>query len=795
MSLAFLSLTQRSNSQPTPALAETERIFLTHNRARYDLSNQMTAIYLELDRQNRLSLALLDDDLGWQVRNVMFGTGLLESTPSHPVFPKTLERLMCKLNPGVCRLSVEGAAHWNNRRGTQLCLPAPNWYDARKLVHVATLPAAGAMQVLDERFGTCAVADPPCQDYITSRLAFPDSQDRIVVFALSKARLESVEAARSCAEAPSMGALSTLLTQRGLTYVDAPLVSRLPPGIREAALRRAPAPLLEIPKHASYVEAPPASSSEAPEPPHARPPRPPETASASYASLVFPSRESAEATALDVRYMFFGRLDKTLSAPGRPTGRTTLASVNAVVRGSSPPNPPPPPPANPERHFKSQALVDIDLTPFPGLASSSAGSVGVLRPAVRVLIFDFDPNGCHPVIRKATSCASPEMPLPLWEHIDQELRPIELNHANHIAGLIAGSYGIGVDPDARLDLVSLILEKGKSPVFNEHLRELFTATLGDMKAAVRVVNLSIELNSQDKDLNKQLADEFNMFPNVLFVVAAGDRGGLLEAGCYNIPACLVDATHDNLLVVGGAKLVGQQWIVDENSTYSPERVLLMAPSRHILSAGHDADALGWMNGTSQSAALVSGVAARLSASATSPTSPATGVPIRNRLLATALFPSTLDGMTKSGLLDADRALDLNDQVIVYRDAKNPTGPLQEIRGNLVTIWGGPPGYPTRVSFKQSGSPRLDLDLCQHVYRLHKRSDGTWIVVYDPHRLQDSHWTELQITRGALLLDMKQKLEIVDAHGKSQQISLADELIDFYDRFSLEPACTPPPPAE
>jgi hypothetical protein len=749
----------------------------------------MTRYYLTTDSMRTLLVATITDDLGWQVRNQMFGVGLLESVRHSPVFPKSLEHLVCRLNSKRCHFNNKGASIWTNRLGDTLCLPAPGWEDAWSLARVR-FPTTQAESALEARYGTCSVVGTSCHDYVVSRARYIDAGDRATVFSLAKAYAPKLTPTLdSCLNAPHVGNLSALLTRRGLEFLDPSLLARLSPSIVSSARERDTPHVEHVASaiaSAETLKAPESSATEKTQSPAGL-----LSADQQEATRLRPLRSglSLHQFGTDFNNLVAGRLDATI----HPYQADRLSIQLAAELWSPQPSAvahsaPTASGGAPVHDVHSQALRDINL---PVETSQLSSDISAPLAKIGVIVFDFDPNPCHPVIIEATGaketkeCSSATDSTIDWQHIDTQLDPIGTNHATHVSGLIAGRYGIGVDPNVRLQLVRLAADGSKVTIYDEAVEQRVIQTVGDpaRQHFTRVVNLSVDLNTRIPQLNVVTEKAFDDDHDMLFVAAAGDRSEALGRPCDVVPACFSSKHGQNLIVVGGALNFQGHWSLSPRSGYG-DAVDLVAPSDDIVSAGGLSTVIGVMSGTSQSAALVSGVAARLFGTPPPEASDWSGAQIRNRLMATTSHIPEFDGKAALGLLDAARALDVEHSTLV---GVTPT--ILHVKVTNVGPTQADP-KPLLVFTPSKGTQQMPVDFCT-VYRLsHDKLTNLWTVAYEVPIAGSAvaRWTEMKVYRNLILPDDGRSIYFRDlTHNSDDHIAFSD-LSDFYADFSTDRPC-------
>ena len=361
----------------------------------------------------------------------------------------------------------------------------------------------------------------------------------------------------------------------------------------------------------------------------------------------------------------------------------------------------------------------------------------------------------------------------------------KLDHGTHISGLIAGGMGIGVHPGASVQ--SLTLQDGAgATVFDANLEQLVVNALDEAKKTVRVANFSINLNAQDRAMSDLLAQQLTVYRTVLIVAAAGDTPGTLSNQCNVLPACLSLDESRNLLVVGGAQMIDGSWSLWPLSA-SGARVHLLVPAIGALSAVNYNGWLGAMTGTSQSAAIASGLAARLFERSGPPGSGWSPLQVRNRLMATSRITAATLVASQSGVVDGDRALETETQVL---RRKTDAG-AQELRGRLQGIVDAQ-GELTKSSamrFVLTDGTGADFDFCR-MYRLSRLGgQNEWVFAYEPPGIDDlGRWSTFKIYPIGTLGTFSKFLRFQETGAPMTVDVPMSDVLDFYDEFSGRLAC-------
>ncbi|WP_329145808.1 S8 family serine peptidase [Streptomyces sp. NBC_01456] len=243
---------------------------------------------------------------------------------------------------------------------------------------------------------------------------------------------------------------------------------------------------------------------------------------------------------------------------------------------------------------------------------------------VTVAVLDHPINGDHPDLKGNV------LPGKDVENGGPANQESQENHGTSMAGIIAGhghgagnSDGVkGLAPDAKILPVALSVEVGDVPAPNT---DPFADALNyAVDQGASVINMSFGwpvLTDKEKRALSYAAKK-----NVLLVVATGNDGlGHLDQL----------TSYPGVVAVGAVDKGGKVW---EDSNYGPQ-TMLTAPGTMIRSAGANKPYL-LANGTSDSAAYVSGAAALLRAKYPD----LTAGQIANRLVKTAGLPPGQEGM-------------------------------------------------------------------------------------------------------------------------------------------------------
>lgn len=266
------------------------------------------------------------------------------------------------------------------------------------------------------------------------------------------------------------------------------------------------------------------------------------------------------------------------------------------------------------------------------------------------------------------------------------------DHGTHVTGIIAArpvpenSTHVlhGVNPYARVEAYELPNESESN----------LEATAGIVSLSVRnkpdVLNLSFEYPPSLENFDP-VKDVLEMVQNrTLVVTAAGNDGAEHGGACPYYPACM---DLPNIVVVAataGEPGNPQLWQADSitRSDFG-RRVHIAAPGASVPSTVRG-NRLGRLSGTSQAAPIVAGAASMIF-SLRSDLAP---YQVRNRLIYTSDLSPNLEGKLLGGVLNIQRALDLDSEVVVLRkdttircDTNEPetlTAPTT-LRGEIISI--------------------------------------------------------------------------------------------------------------
>lgn len=233
-----------------------------------------------------------------------------------------------------------------------------------------------------------------------------------------------------------------------------------------------------------------------------------------------------------------------------------------------------------------------------------------------------------------------------WNFVNQSPDVMdEHGHGTHIAGII-GAQGVGVAPNVSL-MILKYFEENTSGADN------LTNTVRAIHYAVRMGAKIINYSGGGilKSSEEEAAIRWASSQGVLFVAAAGNEG--LNSDFFHFyPA---DYDLDNVISVAALDRKGALIHV---SNFGSATVDVAAPGKNIYST-LPGGTFGYMTGTSQATAYVSGLAALMLSRSVSP------LPVKEstrRLTAAGRPLKTLRGLVKSeSIIDAVKAVTLETQ--------------------------------------------------------------------------------------------------------------------------------------
>lgn len=731
-------------SEPAP----TGAVYVTPNRSLSDLSLWMSRYYEKLKAGDRLPVQLVTDDVGTSVRSLIFGMGLLRGTAQNPAFPAGMDRLLCSLNERLCKLNAKGVAVWSNKKGDSICLPNVQWMDGFHFARVNVPATPSLTESLERTFGTCSALGERCES-VTASYSKNRSADgkmtTVVLAQMVRERLRVEPRVKDCNTAPH----GTASEKLGLV--------KLPfEGGDERLRLGAPQSMFSDQVSAEMMR----------------------------------SQQALEIAVAELRSE--NRIEYTTGI-ARPAASTSpqIPAPDAPLGPASPPISTAPPAlpsestnvasvATPIAAESNAPLLDVDSDIFPRMNLLRFRKPSGAQRTVRVYVFDWEINGCHRAFRDAIALKGPCPTVPT-SPFTILANPTFADHGAHIAGLIGGAFGLGISPTVKI-LPVPVLGSGVTRMDGALYQKINDVFL-EAPSSARVANFSMDLRPEQASLLDQIGATITGMPSILFVAAAGDEHASLDGACNVMPACAQVGMPEanNLLVVGGASVVGKRWALWPRSRYG-KRVDILAPAEEITSAAYLDGTIAHMTGSSQSTAVISGLSARLFQGPLPQGGDWNPAQIKNRLLATARLQSSLASLTRSGVVDGDRALDVGRQVLVARK----DGMEVEYRGTLVGVYHRD-NFQTSFPFVLPGAGQA-LDICR-VYRLSHR-EGNWIVAYQPvGTLALGRWAYMKIEFGIELMPSFRSLVFRPEGAANNEIVPIDEVVEFYDKFSGEFACS------
>ena len=184
-----------------------------------------------------------------------------------------------------------------------------------------------------------------------------------------------------------------------------------------------------------------------------------------------------------------------------------------------------------------------------------------------------------------------------WDFVNNDNKVYDMDvvdmHGTHMAGIIAANGEIsGIAPKVKIMPLKALNYKGG------YTSDIIKAIEYAKSKGVKIINCSFSGTDRNPALEEAMASN----PDILFVCAAGNYGGP-STKLATFPACY---ELDNVISVSAANNKGQLWA---NSTYG-SFIDVAAPGVGIYSILPESK-YGFMDGTSCSAAYVSGMAALL----------------------------------------------------------------------------------------------------------------------------------------------------------------------------------------
>lgn len=667
-------------------------VFKTGNTSLDDLPLQMAQRYQSLARLGQLRVRVITDDIGLPVRHVIYGLGLLRTREGKDTIPEDLSTLLCRLNKPTCKLDLAGnkpVATWTNARGSRICVPDVTWAESIRFSALTDNVPTNLIEVVTNVYGGCDLSHP---DICDARLRglnrwkvgdLKDIHQPVVVPVLSMTELSQGMVAtpddtrcRFDGPAPS---LSEALDSDGWSRLE-----RLNPWLIRNVVRSPHALIEERSSTTRHTISAVARIDRSPRIAEAAgseriaADQPAATPAMERAAAVTPAR--ADRVAFDRSTMRPPRFPESGAAkaaapepaPPRPEAPSPLP------RPAAAPTPPAPTPTEPSTDVDI-AIAPAPVGPTPIQVPDSPWTLvppaAALRPNVLVVDWKVDTRHCL-VCGLFKACSQPPASAcgSRNDAADALAKLFEL-HGSHVVGLIGGLH-VGVNSRALVDPVELpSADAALDPQVVDRVERKF-GEASEEGRSYDVVNLSLNVGQPSAQDAKAFQDAINTHLSTLFVAAAGDSNEPLDQNCTVFPACFV-APKKNLLVVGGfAGEPGSEsvWWADNKrgSAVGARRVHVLAPADTIVSATV-ADRIGVLSGTSQSAAIVSGVASMVFM-----VSPFQATPemVANRLQISARITADSLRVSRSGYLDPAAAIDIKLQRFTYLDNGTP----REIHG-------------------------------------------------------------------------------------------------------------------
>lgn len=754
------------------AFAADDFSYVTANKSLDELPQEMERYYLQLDARNELPVRWVRDDIGLQMRHIVYALGLLRGSGMTSSVSSNLEKVLCRLNSQVCSVDAQNNAVWRNQKNSLLCVPAVAWIDALNISRTNEY-STKSLDWLENKYGICSVQGTRnCAAAVKEIGRRADSDGWVDIPVLSQAALQlKGKPVTQCGSGVVTLNVSEQLSDKGYEYVR-----KLRP---EQSIGRAiNLDEQKILVSQGYIDEPVQRN-----------------LNANPGIGIKPQQRFDALTRLSAAQDGENFATGAVSVPVRGTLSDEAAVVeslgntgiqgpsHAVDEGNAAQQAPVAQTLTPPF---SEALRDIELDRYFPEQSSDVHS--------DVMVLDFRVNRCHPLIRYAVAnepCAQAEEPTS-YSLLTNPLPP-KKHHGTHIAGLVVGNLGLGVRPNAKIDVYDLIREgETDKTTFDYQLEQTINNAINNRRNSIRVVNLSVDFNlGRGSALYKELEHTFESVGSLLFVTAAGDDPASLDGPCEVVPACLEAKVKNNIMIVGGAKKsTDNMWIIHERSRYGM-RVDIVAPADNVLSAASESNALVRLSGTSQAAAMVSGVAARLFDAPPPQSSEWMPAQVKNRLKATARLYPTLSGKTSSGVLSADSALD-NQQVLIY-ESEDSDHQQHKVRGQLLEVidknGAKADGFIPVVA---PGLMGISASFCR-MYRYHRTPNGDITFFYEPASEQSlTRWLLMTPYSSAQLLTTTKQLvfKSVDKPNDPIFVPIA-RVVDFIDKFSGARACINP----
>ena len=474
--------------QAESALAANDVAFVTNNQSLSDLETQMSGYDLSLKKAGKLPVALYTDDLGLPMEYLAYAIGVVRGSLERPAFPKDLDGLLCNLNPRVCKRDAQGVPTWSNRKGDELCIPAVHWADAVRFVRVKTPSGDHPLTQLDQSYGVCTIYGKKCAEATANFLRTRDPDGTMESVVLSEAANKAPTSHTACEGAAQP--VSDAVTNVGWRYLthfhafaptgaiksgssasNGPLVALSEPLV-PSINRHLLSPEFEF-KADSVVAAEESvtleSASTIGPNEHRDCARPeggvtPQSSEVCEAWRDTRAREATVASADETPSRIVQRnadveQDAMFQRTGKEEIQTAASNAPPVATVAPPPAPPPPPPAAAAAAAAPMAPV-IQLTNIvsDALTRSHFTQRSFTGRTIGVFVFDSAINDCHVVLRDAISshpklCPPFVATQPSFAILDA---PNDSDHGTHVAGLIAGKYGVGIDPQATVIPITIL---------------------------------------------------------------------------------------------------------------------------------------------------------------------------------------------------------------------------------------------------------------------------------------------------------------------------------------------------
>ncbi len=598
--------------------AWAERYFMTSNRFLDQLPLEMDRYYAEQYAKQQLPLAYVKIPSGATPAQLLYEKKLLDGSPAYRSrlsVPENLNEILLKLNPKLWRREGD-TIRWTIREDQDVCLPDVVWEPVQAL-SVYNGKERNPDVFMRSMFGAC---DESCLDRIKELNPQGIGKRPVVV--------PSYRLAVITAPTPGVTGCSIAIQPSPV-----PAATQMPVPTEEPSIEV----MADIGRSVDDGGGMGTSGAEDVTP--TGPAANEEVASESEYVGLLPSGTG-----------FFGELFEALSQVSKPPP-PPAAPAPVVEPDPLPPSPPVMDDGFPvQRPFQSRALSDIHVEQM----DAAEGSVALWA-------FDTETNGCHPIFGpgRLTVVAPPDAPAresrcsaaAMWLGIPDlnEVMNMQPWHGSHIAGLMVGGDGFGVNPTQAMSLYEVALEHDKTFV-PANTTAVLTAIEKIIGPEQGVLNISLEISVTPEE-RRAIGYLLDRFTEKLVVAAAGNKLENLDSLCTVFPACRSTIPH--LLAVSAVDEKGRRWqrSKTEGSATGKLHIDIVAPAE-ATSAVWVANGVPWVAsvpGTSQAAAIVSGVARRLWKPGRTPEE------IRNRLISTADISVWTLAFSRSGRINAARA--------------------------------------------------------------------------------------------------------------------------------------------